>query len=127
MEAMKDKIENYLNVVHYCLYKAEYSLTLLFNKVNPVWLLVRLLYKIPFIKKGYKKRGVTVQDLSNEINNLSSNKHFGFSVVWAGGLLWGGLGLFFFSDVEGGDINRAYSRLCTWSWSDMLCVCFQAR
>lgn len=84
-----DKIESYLNIVHYCLYKAEYRLHLLSNKVNPFWLLA----KIPFIKKRHEKMGV---DIHQEINKAWGDKSFGLSTVAAGGFLWGGLGLFFF-------------------------------
>ncbi|TJZ53595.1 hypothetical protein FAZ15_16300 [Sphingobacterium olei] len=90
---MKDKIENYLNIIHYCLYKAEYRLHFLFNKINPAWLLM----KIPFIKRRYEKMGVTRQSINRDNNNLWGDKRFGLSTVAAGGFLWGGLGLFFFS------------------------------
>jgi len=85
-----DKIESYLNIVHYYLYKAEYRLHLLSNKVNPFWLLA----KISFIKKRHEKMGV---DIHQEINKAWGDKRFGLSTVAAGGFLWGGLALFFFS------------------------------
>lgn len=92
-----DKIESYLNIVHYCLYKAEYRLHLLFNKINPAWLLIWLLMKIPFIKRRYEKMGVTRQSISRDNNKTWGDKRFGLSTVAAGGFLWGGLALFFFS------------------------------
>lgn len=92
-----NKIENYLNIIHYCLYKVDCKLRLWFDKINPVWILLKLLYKIPFIKRQYEKKGVTIQDISNEVNKLSSNKRYGFSIIFAGGFHWSGLWLFFFS------------------------------
>ena len=96
-DSIVDRIENYLNIVHYCLYKAEYRLHLLFNKINPAWLLIWLLMKIPFIKRRYEKMGVTRQSISRDNNNVWGDKRFGLSTVAAGGFLWGGLALFFFS------------------------------
>lgn len=78
----------YLNIIHYCLYKFLYRLHLATDKVNPF----KLLLNIPIIKKKAKKEGVNLQ---NSINEAWGNKVYGLSVSYAGGLLWGLMGLFF--------------------------------
>ena len=80
-----EKLEFYLNVFHFCFYKLDYRLSLLFNKINPFWLLTRL----SFFKRRYKELGV---DIHKEVNNLFENKVYGFSIMVAGG----GLLLLFF-------------------------------
>ncbi|WP_343539733.1 hypothetical protein [Sphingobacterium thalpophilum] len=53
--------------------------------------------KIPFIKRRYEKMGVTRQSIDTDNKNMWGDKRFGLSTVAAGGFLWGGLALFFFS------------------------------
>jgi len=83
-------MESYFNVIHFCFYRALYSMHLLTEKVNPI----NLVHKLPFQKRRYKELGI---DIHQEINKAWGDKRFGLSVVWAGGFLWGGLALFFFS------------------------------
>lgn len=83
-------MENYLNIIHFCFYKAHYKMHLLANKVNPF----RLIHKLPFQKKRYEKLGI---DINKEIDRSFENKNWGLSIMVAGGLLWGVLGVFFFS------------------------------
>lgn len=83
-------IENYLNVLHYCLYKADYRLYLLSNKLNPF----HLIHKLPFQKKRYEKLGI---DPIEALNQFHKNKNYGASMVFAGGILWGAIAIFFFS------------------------------
>jgi hypothetical protein len=90
----RDKLktmENYLNVLHYCFYKAHYKFHLLANKVNPF----RLLTKIPFVKKRLEKKGI--MDIEKEIDNVFQDKNFGLSMTIAGGVLWGEISVLFFS------------------------------
>lgn len=75
------KIEFYLNVIHFCYYRAHYKMHLLANKVNPF----KLIAEIPFVKKRHKKMGIV--DFQKEIDNVFSNKNFGLSMTFAGGIL----------------------------------------
>lgn len=84
-------IEFYLNMVHYCYYKADYKLHLFSNKINPF----RLLAEIPFVKRRHKKMGII--DFQKEINKTFSNKTFGLSTTVAGGFLFALLFFFFFA------------------------------
>lgn len=85
-----DKIESYLNIVHFCLYKAFYKFHLITERINPA----NLIHKLPFQRKRYEELGI---DIHQEINKAWGDKQFGLSTVAAGGFLWGGLALFFFS------------------------------
>ena len=84
-------MENYLNILHYCFYKAHYKSHLLANKINPF----RLLAETPFIKKRLEKKGIL--NIQNEINKAFGDKNFGLSTTIAGGILWGAIAIFFFS------------------------------
>lgn len=84
-------MENYLNILHYCFYKAHYKSHLFANKINPF----RILAETPFIKKRLEKKGIT--NIQNEINKTFGDKNFGLSTTIAGGILWGALTIFFFS------------------------------
>lgn len=84
-------MENYLNILHFCFYKAHYKSHLLANKINPF----RLLAETPFIKKRLEKKGI--MNIENEINKAFGDKNFGLSTTIAGGMLWGGIAIFFFS------------------------------
>ena len=79
-------IELYLNIVHFCFYKADYKLHLLFNNINPFLLLA----KIPFLKRRNERLGINIQ---KQLNKNFSNKNYGYSVTFAGGIL---LALLFF-------------------------------
>ncbi len=83
-------MERYLNILHYCLYRAHYKLHLITERMNPF----RLLFSIPAVKRKAKKEGV---DLHKSVDIAFGDKRFGLSTVAAGGFLWGGLALFFFS------------------------------
>lgn len=79
-------IEFYLNVVHFCYYKAHYKSYLLFSKVNPF----ALIHKLPFQKKRYEKLGI---DIRKELDRAVLDEKFGVSIIFSGGAL---LVLFFF-------------------------------
>ena len=80
-------IEFYLNIIHFCYYKAHYNLHLLTNKLNPF----NLIHKLPFQKRRYEKLGI---DIQKEINTAFEDKTFGLSTTIAGGFLF--VLLFFF-------------------------------
>ena len=73
-------IEFYLNIVHFCYYKAFYRLYELSNKINPF----TLIHKMPFQKRRYEKLGI---DIRKEIDKAYENKIFGISVTFSGGYL----------------------------------------
>lgn len=85
-------MENYLNILHYCFYKAHYKLHLLFNKINPA----NLIHKLPFQKRRYEKLGINIQEV---IDKTFSDKTFGISMTVAGGILFGVISIFFFSII----------------------------
>lgn len=79
-------IEYYINVIHFCLYKAHFKVHTILNRLNPI----NLIHKIPFQRKKYEELGI---DISKEINTAFSDKYFGISVMFSGGIL---IALFFF-------------------------------
>lgn len=83
-------MERYLNIIHFCLYKAHYRLHSITKRLNPF----RLLFCIPAIKRKAQKEGV---NLDQSVDRAFGDKSFGLSMMAAGGFLWGGLALFFFS------------------------------
>lgn len=87
------KIEYCLNVLHYCIYKADYKLHLWSNKINPF----HLIHKLPFQQRRYKKLGI---DPIKEINKVFENKNYGISMSVSGGVLLGILFFFFWGVVN---------------------------
>lgn len=83
-------METYLNIIHFCFYKVHYKMHLLANKINPF----HLIHKLPFQKRRYEKLGI---DINKEIDKSFGDEKFGLSTMVAGGILWGVLGIFFFS------------------------------
>lgn len=83
-------MENYLNILHFCFYKAHYKSHLLAKKLNPF----NLIHKLPFQKRRYEELGI---DIHKEIDKAFGDKNFGLSMTVAGGMLWGGIAIFFFS------------------------------
>lgn len=81
-------MENYLNILHFCFYRAHYKLHLFANKINPF----HLIHKLPFQQRRYKELGV---DPIKEINKVFGDKSYGFSMMTAGGTLLGILFFFF--------------------------------
>lgn len=83
-------MEKYLNILHFCFYKAHYKSHLLAKKINPF----NLIHQLPFQKRRYEKLGI---DIHKSIDKAFGDKNFGLSTTVAGGLLWGGIGIFIFS------------------------------
>ena len=71
-------MEVWLNIIHYCIYKADYKLHLLSNKVNPFL----LLGKIPAVKRKFEEQGTSQQEVGNKV---WGDKRYGFSVMISGG------------------------------------------
>jgi len=87
------KIENYLNILHFCFYRFDYKLHLWSNKINPF----HLIHKLPFQQRRYKELGV---DPIKEINKVFGDKAYGFSMMTAGGALIGILFFFFLTVIN---------------------------
>ena len=87
------RIENYLNVLHFCFYRAHYKLHLFANKINPFL----LIHKLPFQKRRYEKLGI---DIYKEIDKAFGNKEYGISMTVAGGAMLGILFLFFLAALN---------------------------
>ncbi|TJZ63000.1 hypothetical protein FAZ15_01500 [Sphingobacterium olei] len=93
---MIEKIEIWLNIFHYCIYKADYKLHMLSNKINPFI----LIGKIPAVKRKFEEQGTTHLDVANKV---WTDKRFGFGIMASGGtlagivtfLLWGFTSTFF--------------------------------
>jgi hypothetical protein len=75
-------MENYLNILHYFVYKAHYKSHVLFNKLNPF----RLIHKLPFQKRRYEELGI---DIDQEVNKAFGDKDGGLSVMVSGGVIVG--------------------------------------
>ena len=74
-------MENYLNILHYCIYRFEYNLHLLSNKLNPIlWI-----YKLPFFKRKFEGKGIS--DIEKEFNKAFANKENGLSIMVSGGVI----------------------------------------
>lgn len=74
-------LEFYLNIIHFCYYKAHYKLHLIANKLNPFM----LIHKLPFQKRKYEELGI---DIQTEIDKAFGDKNFGLSMSVAGGILF---------------------------------------
>jgi hypothetical protein len=80
-------MENYLNILHYCIYKFEYKLHLISNKLNPIlWI-----YKLPYLKRKFEEKGIS--DVEKEFNKAFANKENGLSIMVSGGAI---IGIVFF-------------------------------
>jgi hypothetical protein len=75
------KLELWLNIVLYCLFKWQNYLFFLMNKVNPF----RLLNKLPSAQRRYKKQGVNIDKVINDVLNNPINS---MSKRFAGGFLF---------------------------------------
>src|SRR5690606_32526814 len=83
-------IELWLNIVHYCIYKLDYRIHMLSNKLNPFVLIGR----IPAVKKKFEEQGTTHLDV---VNKVWTDRRFGFGIMISGGvvvislsfLIWG--------------------------------------
>ena len=77
---MINKIELWLNILHYCLYIASQKLHRVSNKLNPFVLLGR----IPALKRKFEEQGTTHLDV---INKVWGDKRYGFSIMISGGAI----------------------------------------
>lgn len=80
MKVMNQRIELWLNIVHYCIYRAENRRYILFNKLNPFL----LLGKIPAVKRKFEEEGTSHKEV---VNKLWTDRRYGFGVMISGGVL----------------------------------------
>jgi hypothetical protein len=80
-------MEKYLNLFFFCVYRARYRMQLFLGKP------FMLLYKLPFVKRRFAKKGVDPQKTVNEIFAGDSEHHAG---AFVGGVLF----LFIFAIVN---------------------------
>lgn len=73
-----EKIETWLNIIHYCLYRADSRRHLLSNKLNPFVLIGR----VPAVKRKFEEQGTTHLDV---VNKIWTDKRYGFSIMISGG------------------------------------------
>lgn len=85
-----EKIELWLNIMHYCLYKVNYKLHLLSNKLNPFL----LLGKIPAVKRKFEEQGTSQEEV---VNKIWGDKRYGFGIMISGG----GLAIYFQEVAKG--------------------------
>lgn len=100
-------MENYLNIIHFCFYKAHCKLHLFAKKINPF----SLIHKFPFQKRRYRELGINIEE---KIDIAFGDNIFGLSTTVAGGALWGGIALLFISllILLNVDISFLYVILC---------------
>jgi hypothetical protein len=71
-------MELFLNIIHYCIYKADSKRHLLSSKLNPFVLVGR----IPAIKRKFEEQNTT---LLGVVNKYWSDKRYGSSIMTSGG------------------------------------------
>ncbi|WP_158860700.1 hypothetical protein [Lunatibacter salilacus] len=85
MKVIAEKIELWLNIVHYCIYRAENRRYTFFNKLNPFL----LLGKIPAVKRKFEEQGTSHKEV---VNKIWMDRRYGFGIMISGG----GLVIIFF-------------------------------
>lgn len=84
---------HYLNILHFCFYKAHYKSHLFAKRINPF----NLIHKLPFQQRRYKELGI---DIQTEIDKAFGDKNFGLSMTVAGGVLLAVLFFFFLALIN---------------------------
>lgn len=77
---MISRVEIVLNIIHYLIYRLDYRLHMLSNKVNPLLLLGH----IPAVKRKFKEQGTTQKDV---VNKVWTDERFGFGIMISGAAL----------------------------------------
>ena len=83
-------MEQFWNIVYYFAYRADYKLHMVFSKIEPIGLLFRLLLLVPYIRKYYEKRGVTLETINKGVDEAFKRPDIGFSSFFALALIMGG-------------------------------------
>lgn len=95
MKVITKKIELWMNIVHYCIYKADNRLHMLSKKLNPFL----LFGEIPAVKRKLEKQGTSLKEVGDKV---WTDNRFGFGIIISGGgmililflLIWGVLSSF---------------------------------
>lgn len=75
---MVGKVELFLNIVHYSIFKVDQKLHAFADKINPFL----LIGEIPVVKKKFKEQGTSLKEVGDKI---WANKRYGFGVLISGG------------------------------------------
>lgn len=86
-------MEHYLNILHFCLYKAHYKSHLFAKRINPF----NFLHKLPFQQRRYKELGI---DIQTEIDKAFGDRNFGLSMTVAGCIFLAVLFFFFLALIN---------------------------
>ena len=78
MKVIAKSVELWLNIVHYCIYMADYKLHMLTNKLNPFL----VLEKIPMVKRNLNEQGKSLKELGNKV---WTDRQLGFGIMISGG------------------------------------------
>ncbi|MFN4769966.1 MAG: hypothetical protein ACK5JL_08045 [Candidatus Kapaibacterium sp.] len=94
-------METFFNIIHYCLYKTDYKMHLLANKLNPFALFGR----IPAMKRKFQEQGTTLTEV---VDNIWGDKRYGFSIMMSGAELVIAIFLIFMAvyDILNGVMNN---------------------
>lgn len=88
-------MERFWNYIHYHIYLFEKSVSKIIT--YPIELIFDLIYKLPFISKGLKKRGSSREHLKKATDNTINNLEYGQNITFAGIQMGGILVLFEYS------------------------------
>ena len=83
-------MERFWNIVYYFAYQTDYKLHMAFSKIEPVGLFINLLFWVPFVKKFYQRKGVTLKSINNNVDEAFKNPDKGLSTIFSFGLILGG-------------------------------------
>lgn len=74
-----NRMEYYINVLHFVIYKGDYKAHKLFERINPLM----LIHKLPFQKRKYEKERI---DIYKELDEAFKDPVAGISSMRAGGI-----------------------------------------
>ena len=99
-------MEAYLNILHFCFYKAHRQLRLWFDKINPA----HLIYRLPVLKSRYEKLGVNIHKEMDQVFAMGESR----SEKAAGAALAAMIGLVLFAVLLRFDqnIDGKYTFVC---------------
>ncbi|WP_154858710.1 hypothetical protein [Cyclobacterium xiamenense] len=111
---MMAKIELWLNIVHYCIYKMDYKIHLLSNKINPFL----LIGKIPSVERNFREQGTSLKEFGNK---FWTDRRYGFGIMISGAALT--VFLFFVIWASFLFVNRLLGYPLNFSWHPFV-FCF---
>ncbi len=70
----------FLNIIHYCIYKLDYKIHLLSNKLNPFF----ILGKISIVRRRLEEQDTNLEKV---VNKVWGDRRYGFGIMISGGVL----------------------------------------